>query len=293
MSDRPAAPVDPRTDWGLPAPGGMPPVAALDEVTTRVLAPNPSPMTLDGTNTYLLAAPASGVAVVVDPGPEDVEHLRRVEAALGALDAEVGLLVVTHHHHDHAAAAAGWSLHFGATVAAADRELAGPDGRLLADGDVVDVAGLALEVVATPGHTADHVSLRTPTGAVLTGDHVLGRGTSVVAHPDGNLAAYLHSLRRTIALGPDALYPGHGPELTVDAQAVLRYYAEHRAFRQAQLVAALDEGPATAAQLVARIYADVDRRLWPAAEASTRAALELLHARGEIAWHDGVATVLP
>ncbi|MCA1784296.1 MAG: hypothetical protein LC679_19625, partial [Intrasporangiaceae bacterium] len=137
---------------------------------------------------------------------------------------------------------------------------------------------------ATPGHTRDHLSLRLPTGAVLTGDHVLGRGTSVVAHPDGDLSAYLASLRRLLDLGPDALFPGHGPELTEDPTAVLIYYQHHRAFREAQITAILAEGPATPAALVARIYAEVDRRVWAAAEASTRATLAVLVARAEVQW---------
>ncbi|MFA9432863.1 MBL fold metallo-hydrolase [Egicoccus sp. AB-alg2] len=284
MTSPPLPPPDPRAAWSLPAFGAMPPVARLDEVTTRVLAPNPSPMTLDGTNTYLLSRPGSGVAVVVDPGPDDAAHFGRVQDVAAELDAAVAIIVVTHHHVDHAEAAAAWAGRFGATVVAAHPEVAGPAGRLVADGDHVDVGGLHLEVLATPGHTADHVALRAPTGAVLTGDHVLGRGTSVVAHPDGDLAAYLDSLRKLAAVGPDALLPGHGPELTEDPDAVLTYYREHRAFRRGQILAALGEGPMTPRQLVERIYAEVDPRLWPAAEASTRAALQVLAGEQRVAW---------
>lgn len=293
MTTSPVPPLDPRSGWDLPPPGTLPTVAALDEVTTRVLAPNPSPMTLDGTNTYLLAVPGSGAAVLVDPGPDIAGHLAAVEQALVDLDAAVAAIVVTHHHHDHAEAAPAWSRHFRATVHAATRAVAGPEGRVVGDGDRISVAGLHLQVVATPGHTADHVALQAPAGALLTGDHVLGRGTSVVAHPDGDLVAYLDSLRRVSGLGPDALYPGHGPALTEDPAAVLDYYAAHRDFRRRQVVARLRRGRATPAQLVRDIYADVDPRLWPAAEASTRATLELLAVEQQVRWTgDDTAAVL-
>lgn len=277
-------PVDPRSAWDLPAPGTLPTVAALDELCTRVLAPNPSPMTLDGTNTYVLCRRGEGSAVVVDPGPEDAGHLAAVEQVLAELGASVDAIVVTHHHHDHAAAARAWSRRFATRVVASSPEVAGSDGRVVRDGDRVTAGGLQLEVVATPGHTADHVSVRTPTGGLLTGDHVLGRGTSVVAHPDGDLVAYLESLRRVTRLGPDVLYPGHGPALTEDPGAVLAYYAEHRAFRRAQVLDHLRAGPATPAEIVRTLYAGVDTRLWPAAEASTRATLHLLVAEGRAVW---------
>jgi glyoxylase-like metal-dependent hydrolase (beta-lactamase superfamily II) len=278
----PVAPSDPRVSWDLPPFGSMSVVEALDEVTSRVLAPNPSPMTLDGTNTYVLGAPGAGGVVVVDPGPDHADHLGRVLEVVAARDAEVVAVVVTHHHQDHAEAAAAWAARFGCRVHAVRADVAGPDGRRLGDGDLVEGAGVELRVVTTPGHTLDHVALRFGTGTVLTGDHVLGRGTSVVAHPDGDLAAYLTSLRRLHDLGPDALYPGHGPALTEDPSAVLRYYTEHRDFRRTQILAALAEGPATVDDLVARIYADVDRAVWPAAAASTRAALAMLLAEGAI-----------
>jgi glyoxylase-like metal-dependent hydrolase (beta-lactamase superfamily II) len=279
-------PRDPRADWALPAFGRMPRVTELDELATRVLADNASPMTLDGTNTYVLGTPGSGAVAVVDPGPDDARHLGRVREVLRDRDAEVAAVVVTHHHVDHAAAAQPWAARFGCQVVAAARDVAGEQGRVVADGDVVDLPGLALEVVATPGHTRDHVSLRLPNGVVLTGDHVLGRGTSVVPHPEGDLLAYLESLRRVHDLGPDALYPGHGPELTEDPDAVLTYYTEHRRFRERQILEVLSAGPSKPRNLVEVIYADVDRELWPAAEASTRAALAALGAQGRVVHTD-------
>ena len=270
------APPDPRVHWDLPAFGAMPTVTVLGEQVVRVLAPNPSPMTLDGTNTYVLGTSGSGTAVLVDPGPDTADHLATVEEVLATRDAEPAAIVVTHHHVDHAEAAATWAARFGCRVVASTPAVAGPGGRVVANGDRLAVGDLDLEVVATPGHTRDHVALRLPDGALLTGDHVLGRGTSVVAYPDGDLTAYLASLRKVLDLGPSRLLPGHGPELDEDPGAVLRYYRDHRAFREQQILTVLAQGPATPRELVAVIYAEVDRQLWSAAEASTRAALAAL-----------------
>jgi glyoxylase-like metal-dependent hydrolase (beta-lactamase superfamily II) len=275
-------PADPRTSWDLPAFGQMPTTATLDESTVRVLAPNPSPMTLDGTNTYVLAVPGAGEALLVDPGPDDADHLARVQQVLSDRDAAVRAIVLTHHHHDHTAAAAAWARAFACPRIASTRSVAGEDGRVVADADTISITGLDVEVVATPGHTRDHLALRLGSGALLTGDHVLGRGTSVVVHPDGDLIAYLDSLRKVLELGPDALYPGHGPELTTDPTAVLTYYRDHRRFREEQLLAVLAAGPATPRRIVEVVYADVDRRVWPAAEASTRAGIAALVARGRV-----------
>ncbi|MGY1787389.1 MBL fold metallo-hydrolase [Geodermatophilus sp. SYSU D00698] len=276
------APVDPRVTWDLPAPGGLPRTADLEPLVTRVLAPNPSGMTLDGTNTYLVGAPGSGQAVVVDPGPDDPAHLAAVEEALAARDARCVAVLVTHHHGDHAEAAQPWGTRFGAPVAAADAAVAGPGGRLLEPGERLRLAGTALDVVPTPGHTPDHLAFRLESGAVLVGDHVLGRGTSVVTHPEGDVVAYLESLRRVHDLGPSALYCGHGPELTEDPGAVLDFYLAHRAFRESQLLAALVRGAGTVDAVVADVYAEVPRALWPAAAQSTRATLAKLAAEGHV-----------
>jgi glyoxylase-like metal-dependent hydrolase (beta-lactamase superfamily II) len=277
-----SAPADPRSAWDLPAPGSMPRTADLEPLVTRVLAPNPSPMTLDGTNTYLVGAPGSGQAVLVDPGPDDAAHLAAVEAALASRDARCVAVLVTHHHGDHAEAARPWGARFGARVAAADAHVAGEGGRVLEPGERLDLAGTTLAVVATPGHTGDHLAFRLESGAVLVGDHVLGRGTSVVTHPEGDVLDYLESLRRVHDLGPSALYCGHGPELTEDPRAVLEFYLAHRAFREGQLLAALAGGAQTVQELVATVYADVPRQLWPAAGQSTRATLAKLRAEGRV-----------
>lgn len=250
-------------------------VRRLDDVTVTVLAPNPSPMTLDGTNTYLLGARGTGEVVVVDPGPDEPAHRAAVDAAVAGLDARVAAVVVTHHHADHAEAAV-WAAAWGAPLHAFAPGLMPAPARVLADGGTVGAGGVTLEAVHTPGHTGDHLCLRVrETGVVLTGDHVLGRGTTVVAWPDGDMAAYLDSLRRLAGLGAGALYPGHGPALD-DAAGVVAGYLAHRLEREEQVLAALRAGDATPGEVVARVYAEVDPVLHPAAERSVRAHLDKL-----------------
>jgi len=236
-----------------------------------LLARNPSPMTLDGTNTWLLRAPGSGSCLVVDPGPDDPGHLHAVAAAAG----EVTGILLTHGHLDHSAGAAALRALTRAPVRALDpAQRLGGEG--LGEGDVVAAAGVEVRVLATPGHTSDSLCFGVG-DAVLTGDTVLGRGTTVVAHPDGRLADYLDSLRRLQELGTRAVLPGHGPELP-DLAAVTSAYLAHREERLEQVRAALDQlGPDAAAMDVVRVvYADVDPVLWPAAELSVRAQLEYL-----------------
>ncbi|WP_030898502.1 MBL fold metallo-hydrolase [Streptomyces sp. NRRL F-5126] len=249
----------------------------------NVLAPNPSPMTLDGTNTWIVAEPASGLAVVIDPGPLDEAHLRAVIAAAEQAGKRVALTLLTHRHPDHAEGAARFSELTRTPVRALDPALRlGDEG--LAAGDVVTTGGLELRVVPTPGHTADSLCFHLPADrAVLTGDTVLGRGTTVVAHPDGRLGDYLDSLRRlrslTVDDGVTTVLPGHGPVLE-DAQGAVEYYLAHRANRLAQVETAVESGLVTASEVVAEVYANVDRTLWPAAELSVRAQLEYLREHG-------------
>jgi glyoxylase-like metal-dependent hydrolase (beta-lactamase superfamily II) len=244
----------------------------------NVLAPNPSPMTLDGTNTWVIAEPGSATAAVVDPGPDDEVHLRRVLDAASAGDRRVTQIVLTHGHLDHSAGAARFAELTGAPVGALDpaRRL-GSEG--FGAGTVLDAGGCELRVVATPGHTADSLSLLLGAdGALLTGDTVLGRGTTVIAE-DGSLGDYLRTLDELRRLADDAglrvLLPGHGPLLS-DPAAVLDYYIAHRRERLDQVRAALAAGARTPAEVVAVVYADVDRSLWPAAEQSVRAQLDYL-----------------
>lgn len=266
--------------------GALPAVAELDELVDRVIAPNPSPMTLDGTNTMLVGARGSGEVVVVDPGPEDADHLATVGACAAARDAEVVGILLTHHHHDHVEAAPEWAASFGCWVRATQGDLC-QGAPPLAAGQTPTIAGTSIEVVATPGHTADHVSFRVATGAILTGDHVLGRGTSVVSHPDGDLAAYLTSLRHVRDLGPHALFPGHGPEMTEDVDQVLAFYLDHRRERLEQVVEVLRSGAATPREVVEVVYAAYDPAVHDAAEASTRAGLAALAAQGRVARQSG------
>lgn len=259
----------------------------LDELTTVVLAPNPSPLTLEGTNTYLLGTPGSGEVVLVDPGPDLIAHRRAVDAAAAGRDAAVVAVVLTHHHADHAQAAA-WADDWGAPLWAFTPALIeSAQAEPLRDGEVVRCAGVGLEAVHTPGHCSDHLCLRVvETGVVLTGDHVLGRGSSLVAHPDGDMAHYLASLRRLGELGAPALYPGHGPVVD-DPGGVVAGYLVHREERERQVLAALRLGDRTPAGIVARVYADVDPELHPAAERGVRAHLRKLVAEGRAATRDG------
>ncbi|TSB32558.1 MBL fold metallo-hydrolase [Streptomyces benahoarensis] len=250
-----------------------------------VLAPNPSAMTLDGTNTWIVAEPGSPLAVVIDPGPLDEGHLRAVADAAEQAGQRVALTLLTHGHADHAEGAARFAELTGTAVRALDPALRlGDEG--LGAGDVITTGGLEMHVVPTPGHTADSLSFHLPAdAAVLTGDTVLGRGTTMVAHPDGRLGEYLDSLRRlrslTVDDGVTTVLPGHGPVLD-DAQGAVEFYLAHRAHRLAQVETAVENGHRTASEVVAAVYADVDRSLWPAAELSVRAQLEYLGEHGLI-----------
>jgi glyoxylase-like metal-dependent hydrolase (beta-lactamase superfamily II) len=267
-----------------------------------VLAPNANIMTLDGTNTWVLREPDARRSVVVDPGPEVLAHLDAVAARAG----EVAVVLLTHGHVDHAEAARTFAERMRCGVRALDpAQRLGSEG--LVDGDVVDVDGLEVRVVGTPGHTSDSLSFVLPAErAVLTGDTVLGRGTTVVAHPDGELGAYLASLHRLHALAEaqevTAVWPGHGPVID-DALAVLDHYIAHRQERLEQVRAALRElsGEASgelpetdagssgaetgrpgnlARAVVEKVYADVDPVLWGAAELSVRAQIDYLRRDG-------------
>ena len=238
---------------------------AVSDFARLVLAPNPGPMTLDGTNTWVLRAPGSERTVVVDPGPLTESHLAEV-AACGPVD----VVLLTHGHADHSEGARRFAELTGARVRALDpAHRLGDEG--LGEGDVVVGGGLEVRVWATPGHTADSLSFVLD-DAVLTGDTVLGRGTTVVAHPDGVLGDYLASLRRLRELGERTVLPGHGPELP-SAGAAAERYLTHREQRLEQVRAAVAGGATSPAAVVELVYADVDRALWPAATLSVLAQL--------------------
>lgn len=247
-----------------------------------VLAGNPGPMTLDGTNTWLIEADDESV-VLVDPGPDDPAHLAAVQQALAGR--WVRDIILTHGHADHSAGAGLFARELRSRVRALDpAHQRGDEG--LRPGDVMVHAGLEIHVLGTPGHTSDSVTLHLPQrGVLLTGDTILGRGTTVVAYPDGRLADYLESLQRLTDLvagaGATRVWPGHGPVLD-DAASVLEAYLDHRRERLDEVreaLAGLSAGlPADEVTrlVVEQVYADVPRVLWPAAALSVRAQVEYL-----------------
>lgn len=239
------------------------------------LAPNPGPMSLDGTNSYVIGVPGSGRAVVVDPGPRDEEHLAELAAA-----GRVELVLITHRHTDHTEASERFHELTGAPVRALSLEYC-HGGNPLRDREVINAGGVEIRVLATPGHTSDSVCFHLPDdgphGSVLTGDTILGRGTTVLDYPDGRLGDYLASLDKLEALGAATLLPAHGPVLpALDAKC--REYRAHRHQRLEQIRAALEQvgQDASIAQVTDVVYADVDPSVRWAAETSVAAQLEYL-----------------
>jgi glyoxylase-like metal-dependent hydrolase (beta-lactamase superfamily II) len=251
-----------------PAYGLLRPVT---DTASVLLCNNPGLMTLDGTNTWVLRGPGSDEMVIVDPGPDDDEHIGKI-AELGTIP----LVLISHKHEDHTGAIDKIVDRTGAVVRSVGsgflRGLGGP----LVEGEVIDAAGLRITVMATPGHTADSVSFLLD-DAVLTADTVLGRGTTVIDNEDGSLGDYMESLRRLHGLGRRTVLPGHGPDLE-DLEAVSAMYLAHREERLEQVRAALRVlgDDATARQIVEHVYTDVDEKLWDAAEWSVQAQLDYL-----------------
>ncbi|MCD2189912.1 MBL fold metallo-hydrolase [Actinomycetospora soli] len=245
----------------------------VTEAAGVVLADNPSGMTLDGTNSWILRAPGHRGCVVVDPGPDDPTHLERLWE-----QGPVELVLLTHHHLDHSEAARTFAGLTGAPVRALDPTLClGAEG--LGAGEALGAAGLDIRVLATPGHTTDSLCFVIDgDGSVLTGDTVLGRGTTVLGDHHGALGDYLTSLERLAGLpAGTTLLPGHGPDLP-DAPQTARDYLAHREQRLDQVRAALRQLQADPEprQVVEIVYADVDESLWPAADMSVAAQLEYL-----------------
>lgn len=249
-----------------------------------LLAPNPGLMTLDGTNSWVLREPGSSRSVVVDPGPVEDGHVDTLDEQTG----DVAVVLLTHHHYDHAETAVDLATRKGCAVRALDPAFcfrADP----LVDDELLDVDGLRLRVLATPGHTADSVSFLVPAErALLSGDMVLGRGTTVVAYPDGQLGPYFDSIERLRGLAAAgefaAIWPAHGPVLD-DALGTLEHYLAHRHQRLVQVEDALTQlGVARPdpddeelpRRVVEVVYRDVDESLWGAAEWSVRAQLAYL-----------------
>jgi len=254
--------VDGRTIAGMVGHVTAPSAALLETLppwATLVRAPNPGPMTLDGTNTWVLRAPGAAGCVVVDPGPLEESHLSAV-AALGPVEA----VLITHGHPDHTEGVPAFVRLTGADVIDFDGE--------------ITAGGLRIRALDTPGHTRDSVCFVVDDSAVLSGDTILGRGTTVVAWPDGDLGDYLTSLRTLGDLGAVPVLPGHGPALA-DCSVAAAFYLQHREARLDQVRAALAAGAVDAADVVEIVYADVDPVLRPAAEWSVRAQLAYLQGR--------------
>lgn len=269
-------------------------VDAVSPLIRRVIADNPGPFTFTGTGTYIVGRAEAGAGVaVIDPGPMDEPHLA---ALLKAVEGQrVSHVLVTHTHRDHAPLARPFASAVNAPVLAArpplhethasgaldedeDTDFA-PDV-VLEGGERIQGDGWTLEAMATPGHASNHMAFALlEENALFTGDHVMGWSTSVVAPPDGDMAAYMDSLERVIARSFTTLWPTHGAPV-VDVAPFLNAYRDHRLEREAQILARLAAGDRTIADLVPILYAAVDRRLWPAASLSVLAHLIKLVGEG-------------
>jgi glyoxylase-like metal-dependent hydrolase (beta-lactamase superfamily II) len=267
---------------------------ALTPLVSRVLANNGGPFTFKGTGVYLLG---TRDVMVIDPGPDMPEHVAALKHAIG--DARVSHILITHTHTDHSPAAKPLKEWSGAKTYAfgphgsgksessvkveegGDRNFV-PDV-LVRDGDVIEGDGFAVECVFTPGHTSNHMcfALREEK-ALFTGDHVMGWSTTVVAPPDGNMTAYMASLRKLMARDDAILWPTHGGPVR-DPKPFVQAYIDHRLDREAQIVACLKDGIATIPDMVARMYKDVDKRLHPAAARSVLAHLIQMTNEGRVA----------
>jgi glyoxylase-like metal-dependent hydrolase (beta-lactamase superfamily II) len=237
----------------------------------RILAPNPSIYTLEGTNTWVVGRDPS---IVIDPGPDDPSHLDEVARAAGP----VALVLVTHDHPDHAPGAPPFAGLVAARLHAWRMQGAEP----IRDGQVFHAGSTTLTAVHAPGHSGDHVVFHVPAaGAMFTGDVVLGRGTSFIDPPDGDLVKYLRSLGRLQEMRPRVIYPGHGP-VVLHAEAKLREYVEHRAEREGQIVAALARGDRTIADIVEEVYAEYAADVRPLAARSVLAHLIKLENEGRV-----------
>ena len=235
----------------------------------RIVAPNPGPYTGPGTNTWIVEA--GPVVVVIDPGPEDESHLAAINKRLAG--ATVGVVLVTHGHPDHLPLAERFALAHHASVKRYPE---------LGDQEVVRVGTLNLTALYTPGHSADHLCFwLAGDRALFTGDLILGRGSSMVTYPEGDVAAYLNSLDRIAALNPRMLFPGHWDPVE-DAMGKIEEYRVHRLEREAQVLAAVKRGGGTARELTERIYGDLDDELMVAAEMTMRAHLHKLVGEGAV-----------
>ena len=278
-------------------------IERLEPLVRRVLAPNGSPFTYTGTQTYLVGDLAG--LVVIDPGPADADHLAvLLRASAGA---PVLAIVCTHTHRDHSPAAAPLAARTGAPVigcaplvlesgepradAPFDRDYA-PD-RVLEDGQTLEGPGWTLTALATPGHTSNHLCFALEeVAALFTGDHVMGWSTTVVAPPDGDMAAYMASLDKLYRREDRVYYPAHGPAVH-NPRRLVRGMIGHRRQRERQILRLLGERPRSIGDLVPQMYKGIDERLWPAAGQSVKAHLLDLERRGEVGRSEDLWTIDP
>jgi glyoxylase-like metal-dependent hydrolase (beta-lactamase superfamily II) len=241
----------------------------------RVVAPNPGPYTGPGTNTWIVDA--GPIVIVIDPGPDDDRHLAAIDRKLAG--ATVGVVLVTHSHPDHLPLADRLAAKHMVSVRRYPE---------LGDGDIVRAGTLNLTALYTPGHSADHLCFwMAEDRAVFTGDLVLGKGSSMVTYPEGNVAAYLGSLERLIDLKPTILFPGHWDPVK-DAVPKLDEYRNHRLQREAQVLSEVRRRKGSAQELTRRVYGpEVGEELILAAEMTMRAHLEKLVDDGKVRILDG------
>ena len=262
----------------------------------RVIANNPGPFTFIGTGTYIVGRSEAGAGVaVIDPGPLDQAHLAALLAAVGGQT--VSHVLVTHTHRDHAPLARPFAEAVGAALLAAappartvhasatpdedEDETFSPD-IVLTGGERLAGDGWTIEALATPGHASNHMAfVLAEENALFSGDHVMGWSTTVVAPPDGDMAAYMASLDAVIARGFSTIWPTHGAPVT-DPGPFLEAYRAHRLEREAQVLARLAAGDRRIADMVPVLYAAVDSRLWPAAGLSVWAHLIALEQAGRV-----------
>ncbi|HEX6098507.1 MAG TPA: MBL fold metallo-hydrolase [Thermoanaerobaculia bacterium] len=234
-----------------------------------ITAPNPGPFTLDGTRTYFL-----GDTAVLDPGPASRSHIKAIRAAMPRLDT----ILITHRHADHAPAAVPLKAATGARIIAPKNVLEDVDQRV-AGGEVLRIGDVDVEVIATPGHTNEHVCYLTSEGDLFTGDTILGTGTTAIFPPDGHMGDYIRSLQTLRARNPRRIHPAHGPTRD-DAVALIDEYLAHRLERERQVLDAIAAGARTLKELRKRIYPTLNWRLRRAAEIQLTAHLIKLREEG-------------
>jgi len=245
-------------------------------------AANPGYMTLEGTNQYLLGREEITVIDVALPSTENIEGiLRQVEATGGR---RIEKILLTHIHRDHSGGALELKKRCGAELGISRLRAGflGAEDFTYSNGDRIPYDGGELEVVHTPGHESGHCCFYEPSQQLLfTGDHILGRGTTVIAPPDGDMAAYLESLEKLLGLRMRWMLPGHGPVIG-DPHAKIKEYIDHRLLREQEVLLALSHGHHTIPSITARIYADLPKALVAAAQLSVEAHLLKLIQEGRV-----------